>query len=177
MATQLSRSHGALESTAFPKHKEITFALKVSPEEAFAYLDDFKKLSAHMEQSSMMMMGSKMTIETDGREGLAIGSTVRMHGKILGIVLDLHEVVTERDPPYRKAWQTVESNLLIIGQYKLGFQLTRNIANTQVRVFIDYSLPEKGLAKWLGLLFGDSYARWCIERMAKDAAKFFSGTR
>jgi hypothetical protein len=175
MVTQLSRSHGALDSTAFPKHKEITFALKVGPERVFAYLDDFRKLSAHMEKSSMMMMGSRMTIETDGHEGIAVGSVVQMRGKILGIALRLREVVTERDPPYRKAWQTLESNLLVIGQYELGFQLTRNLANTQVRVFIDYSLPDKGFAKWLGLLFAESYARWCIRRMAQDAAKFFSG--
>jgi hypothetical protein len=151
--------------------------LDASPEEAFAYLDDFRKLSAHMEEPSMMMAGSSMTIETDGREGRAVGSKVRMHGRILGVALALEEIVTERDPPYRKAWQTVQSNLLVIGQYKLGFQLTRNHVSTEVRAFIDYSLPEKGFSKWLGLLLGERYARWCIERMVQDAVKRFSGMR
>jgi len=177
MAAQLSRFDGSLDSAAFPKHKEIAVVLDTTPEEAFAYLDDFRKLSAHMEKPSMMMAGSSMTIETDGREGRAIGSKVRMHGKILGFTLALEEVVTEREPPYRKAWQTVESNLLVIGQYRLGFQLTRKLVNTEVRAFIDYSLPERGFSKWLGLLLGERYARWCIERMVQDAVKRFSGTR
>ena len=177
MATQLSRSDRAVASTAFPKHEEVTIVLETTPEKAFAYLDDFKQLSAHMGESSMMMIGSRMTIETDGDAGRAIGSKVRMQGKVLGVSLNLEEVVTERDPPYRKAWHTVASNLLVIGQYRLGFQLTRNTFNTEFRVFIDYCLPERGFGKWLGFLLGARYARWCIERMVQDAVKHFSGTR
>ena len=177
MATQRSRSDRAAVSAAFPKHEEVTVVLEATPEEAFAYLDDFRKLSAHMEKSSMMMMGSRMTIERDAGAGRAIGSKVRMRGKVLGVPLSLEEVVTEREPPYRKAWQTVASNLLVIGRYRLGFQLTRKPLNTECLTFIDYGLPERGLGKWLGLLLGERYARWCVERMAQDAARHFSGMR
>lgn len=83
------------------------------------------------------------------------------------------EVVTERKPPARKAWETVETNLLVIGRYRLGFELTANGDRSTLRVFIDYDLPEALPSRWLGRLFGKTYARWCTETMAKDAAAHF----
>ena len=58
----------------FPLHYESTVTLNALPETAFAYLDDFRKLSAHMEKSSSMMMGSKMGISADALDGRAVGS-------------------------------------------------------------------------------------------------------
>jgi hypothetical protein len=154
-------------------HDESAVTLHTAPETAFAYLDDFRKLSAHMEKSSAMMMGSKMTLTTDALEGRALGSRVRMDGRMLGIPLSLEEVVTERQPPFAKAWQTVNAKLLVIGQYRLGFTLSPTGDRSLLRVFIDYELPREGLARWLGKAFGRTYARWCIERMANDAAGHF----
>jgi Cu/Ag efflux protein CusF len=71
--------------------------LNVAAAKAFAYLDDFRKLSGHMERSSAMMLGSKMKIETDGADGRAVGSRVRMHGKVLGHAV---EVLYWYDPMY-----------------------------------------------------------------------------
>ena len=70
-------------SSEFPLHYERAVTLNAPPETAFAYLDDFRKLSAHMEESSAMTMGSKMKISTDGLGGQAVGSRVRMDGKML----------------------------------------------------------------------------------------------
>ena len=159
---------------AFPLRHETATPLNAPVEAAFAYLDDFRKLSAHMEKSSGMMMGSKMTIDTDEKGGRALGSKVRMAGKMMGMTLALDEVVTEREPPLRKAWQTVNSKLLVIGQYRLGFELSPDGARSRVRIFIDYALPERAPARWLGRLFARTYARWCTERMAKDAASHFA---
>ena len=158
----------------FALHHENTVTLNAPVDAAFSYLDDFKKLSAHMEESSGMMMGSKMTIETDAASGKAIGSKVRLHGKMMGMTLSLEEVITERRPPLRKAWDTTHTNLLVIGAYRLGFELMPNGSTSQLRMFIDYDLPEKPPARWLGRLFGKTYARWCTEEMAKDAAAHFS---
>ena len=141
-------------------------------EECFAWLDDFRMLSSHMERRSGMMAGSRMTIETDERQGRAVGSEVRMAGRMLGMSLSLREVVTQRDPPLRKAWQTVDARLLVIGQYRLGFDLAPEGGKTRARIFIDYALPER--ARWLGTLFGRRYARWCVGRMAADAARHFN---
>ena len=99
----------------FPLHYENAVTLNASPETAFAYLDDFRKLSAHMEKSSAMTMGSKMRITTDALDGRAVDSRVRMDGKMLGMTLSLEEVVTERQPPFKKTWQTVDAKLLVIG--------------------------------------------------------------
>jgi len=157
-----------------PLHHETHVALNAPVEAGFAYLDDFRQLSAHMEKSSGMMMGSKMTIEMDELGGRAVGSKVRMSGKMMGMALALDEVVTERQPPYRKAWDTIDAKLLVIGQYRLGFELFPRGAESAVRIFIDYDLPEKAPARWLGRLFGRAYARWCTGRMASDAAKHFA---
>lgn len=141
---------------------------------AFTYLDDFRELSAHMEKSSGMMMGSRMTIEMDEQGGRAVGSKVRMQGKMLGMTLALEEVVTEREPPRLKAWQTVTANLLVIGPYRLGFELEPEGARTRMRVFIDYDFPAGAPARWLGRLFAGAYARWCTGRMGADASKHFA---
>jgi len=160
-------------TSTFPLHYESAVTLNAPPETAFAYLDDFRKLSAHMEKSSAMMMGSKMRISTDGLDGRAKGSRIRLDGKMLGMTISLEEVVTERRPPFTKVWQTVDAELLVIGQYQLGFALSPSGDRSLLRVFIDYELPHQRFARWLGKLFGKTYARWCVERMANDAAAHF----
>ena len=96
-----------------------------------------------------------------------------MHGRMLGISLSLEEVVTEWQPPFAKAWQTVDAKLLVIGQHRLGFALSPNGNRSLLRVFIDYELPQQGLARWLGRLLAKTYARWCTEQMVNDAAARF----
>lgn len=157
----------------FPLHHDRSAVLNASIAEVFEYLDDFKQLSAHMEKSSGMMMGSKMAIEMDEQGGRAVGSKVRMSGKMMGMTLALDEVVVERLPPFRKSWETVDANLLIIGSYRLGFELAPDGRASRARIFIDYALPDKAPARWLGVLLGGVYARWCTSRMAKDAARHF----
>src|SRR5262245_36058332 len=158
----------------FPFHHVSTVTLHAPPGAAFAHLDDFKKLSAHMERSSARLMGSKMTITTDALGGRVLGSKVRMDGQVLGMRLSLEEVVTEREPPFKKAWQTIDAKLLVIGQYRLGFDLSPSGHHWLLRVFIDYDLPHRGFARWLGKLLGKTYARWCTEQMANDAAARFN---
>ena len=147
--------------------------LDASAETAFGYLDDFRQLSAHMEAKSPMMMGSAMTITTDVLEGRAIGSRVSMRGRMLGMELSLEEVVTQRNPPFDKAWQTESTSLLVIGPYRLGFVLQPEGTGSRLRVAMDYRLPQTWPGRWLGRLFGGMYARWCTARMARDAAAHF----
>ena len=162
------------EIPPFPLHYESTALLNAPAEVAFVFLDDFRKLSAHMEKPSAMMMGSRMTISSDAQAGRAVGSKVRMDGELMGLKLSLEEVVTERRPPLRKAWQTIDAKLLVIGQYRLGFDISPNGNRSALRVFIDYGLPRSWPARWLGRLFGKRYARWCTERMANDASRHFA---
>lgn len=121
-----------------------------------------------------MMAGSRMSMALDEQGGRAVGSKVRMHGRMLGMDLALEEMVTERVPPLRKSWRTLDARLLVIGQYQLGFELAPQGSGTRLRVFIDYNLPARPPARWFGRLFAKIYARWCTERMAQDAVKRFA---
>jgi len=55
-----------------------------------------------MSGSSWMMAGSRMALEVDASQGRAVGASIRMGGRVLGIALSLEEIVTERNPPRRK---------------------------------------------------------------------------
>ena len=116
-----------------------------------------------------------MKIELDASEGRTVGSRIRLSGRVLGVPLSVEEVVTERQPPLRKVWQTTGvPRLLVIGEYRMGFEITPGGAASVLRVFIDYSLPGTPLARWLGGLLAAAYARWCTDSMADDAAKRFA---
>ena len=157
----------------FTFHHETHAILRTSVEAAFEHLDDFKKLSAHMERPSAMMLGSRMEICTDDSGGRSVGSHVRMNGQVMGIPVSLEEVVVEREPPLRKAWETVDAQLLVIGPYRLGFELERRGEACNLRVFIDYDWPKRGLGRFAATLFAKGYARWCTQQMVDDAAKRF----
>ena len=161
------------QARAFAFHHETRATLRTSVQTAFEYLDDFRKLSAHMERPSAMMLGSRMEIFTDQGGGRAVGSRVRMSGQIMGIPLALEEVVVERDPPSRKAWTTVDARLLVIGQYRLSFELEPREGACELRVLIDYDWPQGLLTRLTAAVFAKSYARWCTERMVADAVKQF----
>ena len=159
---------------SLPFHDESTALVNAPVDQVFAHLDDPKALSAHMGESSMMMMGSRMSTEVDADGGRTIGSKIRMEGRMIGIPLSLEEVITERQVPSRKVWETIGApKLLIIAHYRMGFELTPNGNATQVRVFIDYSVPTTAPGSWLGRLLGGVYARWCTRQMADGAAKHF----
>ena len=127
-----------------------------------------------MSQSSWRMGGGQMKVELDKEHGRAVGSKIRLNGRILGINLFVEEVVTDREPPQRKVWQTIRTpRLLVIGHYKMGFEIKPQKGGSLLRIFIDYELPENGIARWLGWLFGRFYARWCTKQMANDTARHF----
>lgn len=164
-----------MSDPSFPFHHESSGPANASVEQVFAFLDDPKALAAHMGESSMMMLGSRMSIDVDAGGGRVIGSKVRMHGRMLGIRLSLEEVITKRQAPAMKVWETIGTpKLLVISHYRMGFELTPNNASSLVRVFIDYSLPIKTAGSWFGYWLGDVYARWCTKQMVMGAARQFT---
>ena len=70
-----------------PNHFESDVELNAPANAVFAYMDDHRRLSAHMSNSSWMMAGSRMAIELDASEGRAVGATIRLRGPVLGIAL------------------------------------------------------------------------------------------
>ena len=163
---------------SFPFHHESSGLANAPVEQVFAFLDDPKALAAHMGESSMMMLGSRMSIDVDAGGGRVIGSKVRMQGRMLGIRLSMEEVITKRRVPAMKVWETIGTpQLLVISHYRMGFELTRNGASSLLRVFIDYSLPIKPPGSWFGYWLGAVYARWCTRQMVTGASTHFASTQ
>lgn len=161
-------------SAQLPFHRETTVRVAASPQAVFALLDDHQRLAAHMEKPSLMMAGATMKIETDSKRGQALGSLITVKGQVLGMALSVSENVTEYAPPLRKSWETFgETHLLVIGAYRMGFVLAPDAEMSQLRVWIDYDWPTGRWARLLGKLLGRTYADWCVQRMAADAARAF----
>ncbi len=166
----------AMSIQRFPYHDESTAMVHAPAERVFAHLDDPKSLSAHMGESSMMMMGSRMSIDVDAGGGQVVGSKIRMYGSVMGIPISLEEAICERQPPFKKRWETIGTpKLIVMGHYRMGFDVTSTGASSLVRVFIDYGLPTGIVGRCLGRLFGSMYAKWCTQRMTRDAAERFPG--
>src|SRR2546423_1316569 len=103
---------------------ESTALVAAMASELFDHIDDHVRLSSHMSKPSWMMAGGSMTVDSDSGGGKAVGSRLTLNGNVLGIKLKVEEQVTERNPPYRKVWETIgQPNLLIIGSYQMGFEI------------------------------------------------------
>lgn len=159
-------------------HHEGSALVSASPVRVFALIDDHERLSSHMSRSSWRMGGGRMGTILDEQRGQRVGSHIRMSGRALGLEVSLDEVVTEREPPTRKVWETVGSpRLLVIGAYRMGFEVTPRGRDSLLRVFIDYAMPAPWPERWLGRVFGGYYAHWCTQRMVDDAVGQFARFR
>jgi len=164
-----------LSRTAYPYRYESEAVVAAPAEVIFDELDDHRRLSAHMAEPSWIMLGSRMDLRFDTAGGRAVGSRIRLDGRVLGIPLAVEEAVVERISPTRKVWQTIGTpGLLVVAGYRMGFEITPAGLNAKLRIFIDYDLPRGGRSRWLGRLFGARYARWCVERMLSDAVARFA---
>jgi len=159
-------------------HDEIVVEVAAPAAVLFAHLDDQERLAGHMESPSMMMMGGRMTYGFDDAKGRAVGSVIRMGGNFLWLKLFVEEVVTVHEAPHRKAWETRGApKLIIIGAYRMGFEIVPSARGSRLCVFIDYEPPASIIGRLLGALFASYYARWCVTRMAKDAERSFAPGR
>lgn len=154
----------------FSRHEESVGAIPATMNDAFRLLDDPTRLSTHTNKRSWRMGWGKMTTILDEQWGRVVGSHAVLRGRALGMLLFLDEVVIEREVPRRKVWETVgEPRLLVIGRYRMGFEITPAAADVELRVSIDYELPSRGIQRLLGLLLGRVYARWCTRQIIADA--------
>jgi hypothetical protein len=150
-----------------------TVHVKASPDAVFAHLDDQTRLAEHMEKPSAVMGRGRMTYEFDSGRGQAVGSHIRIGGSAFGLSLFVDEVVTTRTPPAHKAWHTHPPvRLVIVGAYAMGFDIAPSGNGAELKVWIEYELP-RGPLGWLALPLAVLYARWCVTRMAGDAARHF----
>ena len=162
----------------YSRHEEYARPVSGKAELVFEHLDDQVRLSAHMSKRSWKMGWGRMNIRLDDGRGRIVGSRMALEGRVFGFRLFLEEVVTERLPPFRKSWETIgQPRLLVIGPYRMGFELVPRGSTSHLKVAIDYELPRSGLSRLLGLLFGRSYAKWCTKRMVLDAQLALEGAR
>lgn len=158
----------------FGNHFEKIVKISAKPKEIFDFADNHENLSTHMKSLSWMMGGGKMDTQTDTGNGQKVGSHIRMSGNVLGFKLGLDEVVTIYDPPTRKEWQTVGGiNLIVIGHYKLGFEVLPGNGDSKLKIYIDYDLPQTAGGRILGYLLGDLYAKWCVSNMTTVVRNHF----
>jgi hypothetical protein len=54
-----------MSDRSYPYHYESTALAKAPIDRVFAFLDDPKAMASHMGEASMMMMGSRMSIDVD----------------------------------------------------------------------------------------------------------------
>ena len=154
------RGHRA-RAAAHERHDEASALLDAPVEQAFAFLDDW-------------VLGWRVSVEADARSGRMVGSHVTTRGSMIGVTLELEEVVVQREPPLRKAWEALRVPLAVIERYRVGFELTPHGGSCTLRVFMDYELPD-GEQRWLGRLLGPFCARRYVRRMAEDASRYFTG--
>jgi hypothetical protein len=155
------------------KHYEESACIPATAQPVFDFVDDPARLSSHMSRSSWMMGGGNMATVADEGGGQAVGSHIRLSGKAFGFSLFVDEVVTQREPPRLKVWETVGSpRLLVMGAYRITILVEPQVGSSTLRIAIDYHLPQA--SPWLGRLFGRTYARWCVSRMLNDAQARFS---
>ena len=156
------------------RHCEDSAFVPALPEQVFALVDDHSRFSSHMSESSWMMGGGRMSIEVDEAKGQAVGSHIRLAGRVLGFPLSLDEVVTRRVPPSDKVWDTVgEPKLLVIGPYRMGVAIRPEKHGSRVSEFIDFDFPAGMVTYLLGRLFGGMYAKWCVRQMLQGVVRHF----
>jgi hypothetical protein len=160
-----------------PRHREGAVSIAATPDDVFAFIDDHTRFASHMSQSSWMMAGGRMVVDVDAGKGQAVGSHTSLSGKVFGVRLFLDEVVTRRNPPADKVWETVGApRLLVIGSYRMGVEISPENRGSRLRVFIDYDVPT-GWTSWLGWLFGGIYAGWCVKQMLAGTSAHFGADR
>ena len=67
-----------MSNQSFPLHEASTALVHAPVDQVFAYLDDPKALSAHMGESSMMMLGSRMSTQVDANDAVNHFDSMRM---------------------------------------------------------------------------------------------------
>ena len=107
-----------------------------------------------------------MTIGMHEKQGRTGGSKITLSGSILGLSLEVEELVTKYDYPYSKTWKTVGSpHLLVMGSYRMGFcclpgKTGRNCASLSTMRHPAKALPACWAACSASRTHGDVPAAW-----------------
>jgi hypothetical protein len=143
-----------------------------TPEKVFKTIDDLGVTGMHMTQSSMMMMGSKLTLQFLTANKTGLGSKYRWTGKMMGLTMDFTVEVTKWVEAKAKVWETVgPTKLIIYSWYRMALDIKRQLDTTEAELSITYEKPVGFFNRILCFLLADWYCRWCLEKMLGDAKK------
>lgn len=159
-----------------PCHYESSATVAGTAAEVFAVADEPDLMMRHMSRPSLMMGGGALRCDIDALGGKAPGSVISFKGKAFGLSIEATEIIEERVPPSRKSWTTIGSpRLVVISDYRMGFEVAPVPAGSALRVWIDYALPRAGWTRFAGLLMGSMFARWCVENMLREVERVQEG--
>ena len=147
-------------------------------DKVFAYMDDINNVGWHMSgESSMPMMGSRLQLEViDDKKGM--GATYGWKGSVLGMAIDIKEIVTKWTKNREKSWSTVgKPKMIVMSGYVMHLLFTPTEKGTRVLFEIDYSLPRTPWGWMIGIILARKYAKWCLKRACEDSKKVLESKR
>ena len=154
------------------KTRSKSILIHSTPEKVFQQMDDFSKTGMHMSESSMMMMGSKLKLEQLSPNPTGVAAKYRWYGKMMGMIVDFSEIVTEWQPPKLKEWETVdEAKIIIMSWYRMWFEIAPAENGTLANISISYLPPKEWYYKILSFFFANWYCNWCLNNMLNDTKK------
>lgn len=163
-----------MEAKHYQRHYEDSSLIPAPVEDVFDYIDDHSNYYSHVIKFARLM-GGDMEIRFDDGSARRTGSHVYLEGKLFGKSLSLEEVITDREPPHSKSWETVGvPKFLIIGQYRYELQIEQEGEATLLRVSFSYD-PPSGRSR-LRRAIGDIYAEKCAKEMVKVAHSHFASS-
>ena len=152
------------------KTKLKVILIRSTPEKVFAQMDDFSKTGMHMNESSMMMMGSKLNLEQLSINPTGVNAKYRWYGRMMGMTMDFCEIVTKWQPPVLKEWETVgEAQIIIMSWYRMWFEIAPAENGSKAKLSISYLPPKQWYYKILSFLFAGWYCNWCLNNMLNDS--------
>lgn len=159
----------------YEKRYEESMFIPAPAEDVFDYVDDHSNFYSHVIKFSHMV-GGRMDLKFDDGGGKTLGSHIRLSGKVLGKSLSLEEVITKREPPHIKTWETVGTpKFLIVGQYQMDVHIEPQGSGSLLRISLDYDTPPK--SGWLRRILSRVYGKLCAKEMVKVTRDYFTQTK
>lgn len=160
------------ETKPYEEHYEDSIFMPAPAQDVLDYVDDHSNYYSHVIKFSRMVGGS-MDLQMDDSHGQSVGSHIRLSGKVLGRSLSPEEVITKREPPHIKTWETVGiPKFLIVGQYQYNVQIEPQGNGSVLRVTF-YSDPPKESGA-LRRLFSKAYTKLCAREMIGVTRDYFT---
>jgi hypothetical protein len=149
--------------------KSKSLLISSSPAKVFAQMDDFSKTGMHMSESSMMMMGSKLSLEQLSTNAIGVGASYRWYGNMMGMTMDFSQTVTKWEQNKLKEWETVgDAKIIIMSWYRMWFEISPTENGTMAKISISYLPPKEWYYKILSFFFATWYCNWCLNSMLND---------